>query len=200
MPLPLEQHARQVLLENDRGLLFHEAIKRGWARFEEQYPDRHRWARKATSRAVVWESIMSELAGVVADDAGLKIVSHRDTRSIIAEDEFLFRLKHASPALATSNYPTSEAVKFDDHDIDLYGFNGLQRIRLCYVLDQFENGVVWTGASAQSRGALLWKIQLSDFGVEPETQTLPLSEPEIDPAKVLKLKGDQKPGRQKGEG
>lgn len=124
MPVPLEDHVRQVLLENQRGAKLYAAVSEGWARAIKKYPERDRWRRKSTFRAVVREEMTDEVAAVVATDTGLPWLPHQDTISIIVEDEVLFRLKHADIALATSSYLTEEAQAFDDHDIDLYGYRG----------------------------------------------------------------------------
>ena len=188
MPVPLEDHVRQVLLENERGTRFFSAISDGWARAIAKYPDRDRWRRKSTFRAVVWEEVIDELAIAVSADAALKWLPHQDTVSIIAEDEVLFRLKHADMALTTSSYPTGEAQAFDDHDKNLYGYKNLQRVRLCYVPDQFETKVVWSGVAAHYLGVFLWNIELNKTGALAPLERLPLQEPALDIAKIASLK------------
>ena len=188
MPIPLEEHVRQLLLERDRGVQIYQAVVDGWSAFQERYPQRHQWRRKSSSRAMVWEEIVRRLAEICAADEGLVLVEHRDTISLVLEDEVLLRLKHADSSLITRNYPTEEAQAFDDHEVDLYGFAGLQRVKLCYVVDQFEQNLIWVGVMASKMGNFLWKIELNDVGAMPAPVTLPLEEPEIDTAKLAKLK------------
>lgn len=188
MPLPLEEHVRLVLLENERGVKFHRAIDEGWRAFADLYPQRHGWIRKSSARHMAWEEIARRLSAVAVSDPGIIPVRHRDTLSLVVEDEVLFRLKHADTALVTQNYPTTEAELFDNHDVDLYGFNGLQRVRLCYVLDQFETKVVWIGVAAHDNGRFLWKIELDGAGAVAAPPVLPFVDSDTDTAKLARLK------------
>ena len=169
MPVPLEDLVRAVLIENDRGPKLHRAISDAWTTFAEVYPDRPRWRRKATRRNVFWEVAAEAIIAAVADDPGVRIIEHRDTVSILINDEVLLRLKHADRSLTTQNVPTGEAVQYDDHEIDLFGLSGIQRVRLCYVLDRYETEIAWIGIAAHFRGSFLWRIQLeSDSIVQAE--------------------------------
>lgn len=194
MPLPLRDFVHQVLIENGRDALIFQAIKRSWEGTSEKYPERGRWRRKSTFRGLVWEEIVSDLAAIEATDKDFRLVSHRDTVSFIVEDAVLFRVKHADVTLATTNYPTPEAVSFDNHEVDLYGYIGLQRVELCYVLNEFETSIIWVGIAARSNGVHLWKIELSDSGVLAPVETLPLEpETESDPAQLAKLRPTSTP-------
>lgn len=193
MPLPLEDHVRQVLLENDRGAKFHRAVRGGWSALAESYPQRHRWRRKSSARHMVWEEIVQRLYDIAATDPDVVPVEHRDTVSLIVENEVLFRLKHADTALITANYPTQEAEDFDNHEIDLYGFKGLQRVKLCYVPDEYETNLIWTGIAATNHGRFLWKIELEDTGAKEAIPRLPFPDHEVDMTRIARLRpaGDQ---------
>ncbi|MGE4340473.1 MAG: hypothetical protein AB7E55_31665 [Pigmentiphaga sp.] len=197
MPLPLRDFVQQVLLEKGRASRIHGAVHRAWRQANEEYPQRARWRRKSTFRGLVWEEVIRELSLLSVDDPDFKFVEHRDTASFIIEDAVLFRFKHADISLTTANYPTPEAISFDNHDIDLYGYAGLQRVELCYVLNEFETEVIWIGVSARDKGAHLWKIELNDAGVVVPTAELPLPEPEVDPAKLAKIKHTDQPSVEK---
>jgi len=140
------------------------------------------------------------------DGPRLKLVGHRDTASFIIEQSVLFRFKHANVALATANYPTPEAMDFDRHDVDLYGYQGMQRAELCYVLNEFETDIVWVGIAASADGNHLWKIELADDGVVPAQTELPFDaeeEEESDPAKLARIKKAQperKDAKRKSDG
>lgn len=197
MPLPLRDFVQQVLVEKSRASRIHDAVRRAWLRANEAYPQRARWRRKSTFRGLVWEEVVRELSLLSVDDPDFQFVEHRDTASFILEDAVLFRFKHADISLATANYPTPEAASFDDHDVDLYGYVGLQRVELCYVLNEFETDVIWIGVSARQKGVHLWKIELNDAGVVVPSAELPLPEPEVDPAKLAKLKDADQPSGEK---
>ena len=189
MPLPLQDYVKQVLLENDRASQIYRAVHRAWNASTEEYPQRARWLRKSTFRGIVWEAAVRELASISNVDPDFRLVEHRDTASFILEDAVLFRFKHADVTLATANYPTPEASSFDSHDIDLYGFVGLQRVELCYVLNEFETSIIWVGISARFDKTHLWKIELSDSGILAPFAELPLNEEvESDTARLAKIK------------
>ena len=197
--MPLKEFVRQVLLENGRAPLIYQAVGRAWRTAIEKYPERARWRRKSTFRALVWEEMVRELSEIGVEDADFVILEHRDTVSFIIEDSILVRLKHADVTLSTSNYPTPEASLFDNHEVDLYGYIGLQRVELCYVLNEFETEIIWIGIAARQNGQHLWKIELSHEGFVAETETLPFEpEQETDPASLAKLK-QAKPEQKKEE-
>lgn len=138
---------------------------------------------------MMWEEVAQRLKAVAASDPAIEAVEHQDTLSLILEGEVLIRLKHADAALVTQNYPTIEAQSFDDHEVDLFGFSELQRVRLCYVLDQFETSLLWVGIAAHDRGKFLWKMELDSAGAVPAPLRLPLSESETSTARLARLKG-----------
>ncbi|MDE3809986.1 hypothetical protein I7I49_06790 [Sinorhizobium meliloti] len=187
MPLPLKDYVRQVLLENGRAGKIHNAVRAAWSKAISTYPERAGWQRKSTFRGIVWEAAVRELEAASLGDAGFRTVFHRDTASFILDDAVLFRFKHADVSLATANYPTPEASAFDDHEADLYGFRGLQRVELCYVLDEFEMSIVWIGIAARQQGEHLWSIELNNAGVVTPEAALPFEE-EVDVAKLARLK------------
>lgn len=190
MPLPLEDHVRMVLLEHERGAKIYSAVVDGWNSYQELYPQRHRWIRKSSARHMVWEEVARRLKAIAVDDPGATVLEHQDTLSLMMDDEVLLRLKHADAALITQNYPTPEAEAFDNHDLDLFGRAGLQRVRLCYVLDTYETALIWVGIAAHNKGNFLWKIELAEFGAMAAPERLPLEETEADTTKLARLKAD----------
>jgi hypothetical protein len=147
---------------------------------------------------MVWEEIVKCLVAVASGDQGITVIEHRDTLSLVIDDEVLFRLKHADKGLVTRNYPTGEAQDFDNHNVDLYGFSGLQRVKLCYVPDPFESDLIWVGVSASYRGQFLWRIELGAVGAVAAPEALPFVEAEVNTAKLAKLKSlDADSGKKK---
>ena len=191
MPLPLRDYAQQVLVERGRAGKMHSAVMKAWSVACEKYPERSRWQRKSTFRALVWEAAIREIGTISFDDNDFAVILHRDTASFILEEAILIRFKHADVELATANYPTAEARDFDNHDIDLYGYKGLQRVELVYVTDEYETKIIWIGIAARSNGKFLWKIELNSDGVQAPAEELPLSESETDTSRLAKLKGEE---------
>lgn len=190
MPLPLYDFVMQTLLENDRAKKIHLAIQQAWASTIDKYPERGRWRRKATFRNILWEIAIRELQTLEDRDPDFKCVLHKDTASFILENEVLIRFKHADISLVTANYPTCEASAFDNHDVDLYGYSGLQRVELCYVLNEFETALIWVGVVARNKGSHLWKIELVNEGILPQTVE-PMFDEITDTAKLARIKTSQ---------
>lgn len=188
MPLPLRDFVQQVLLENNRAGKIYNAIASAWNLTVESYPERATWLRKSSFRGLVWESAIRQLAMIEQDDPDFKLVSHRDTVSFVIENAVLLRFKHADVSLTTANFPTVEAIAFDSHDVDLYGFSGLQRVELCYVLNEFETDLIWIGVSARSNGRHIWKIELTKDGVLAPAPELPMFNDEHEIEKLANIK------------
>lgn len=187
MPLPQRDYVQQVFAKRNRASRVHTAVQRAWATVGESYPERGRWIRKATFRALMWEAAIRELELISRDDSGFRPLFHRDTASFLLDNSVLFRFKHADVALSTSNYPTSEALAFDDPDVDLWGYEGIQRVELCYVLDELETSVVWVGVAARAYGRFLWKLGLNSDGVEAGSEPS-FFEDDVDISTIARLK------------
>ena len=188
MPLPIRNVVNEVFAKNDRAAKIYNAVRRAWDSAVERYPERGRWIRKATFRGIVWEDVVRELNSFAASDPDVAPLFHRDTASFILDKAVLFRFKHANVSLATANFPTPEAVAYDDHDVDLYGHEGLQRVELCYVLNEFETEVIWVGISARSNGEFLWKIELTSDGVAIPMEPDFFDDDEFDPLRIASFK------------
>ncbi|WP_313606330.1 hypothetical protein [Rhizobium sp.] len=187
MALPLRDYVQQVLIERDRASQIHAAVHNAWQQTKDKYPERGRWVRKSTFRGLMWEAAVRELEKIGHDDPDFSSVFHCDTASFVIEQAVLFRFKHADAALTTANYPTAEAVAFDDHEVDLWGFKGLQRVELCYVLDEFETSVIWVGVAARLHGKFLWKIELDAAGIATPLEG-ELFREDVDASKLARIK------------
>lgn len=187
MPLPLEERVRDVLAERGRGQRLFDAVVLGWESFKINQPRRGTWRRKSSSRHMVWEEVAGHLAQM-GDDPGVKVIDHDDTMSLIFDQEVMVRVKHADTRLVTQNVRTGRAVEYDDHDVSLFGLSGLQRVRLCYVLDQLETRLEWVGIAAHSLGRLLWKIELGAEGLAAPLPRLPMPAPEVDTRRLARVK------------
>jgi hypothetical protein len=160
VPKPIQSHVRAILAKNGRDIKLNEAMRFGWDS-RKACPGHASWKRKGTRASVVWEGAVRKARELLSDD-GVRIIEHFDTVSFIFDDTVLLRIKKASVALRTSNYPTSLAELFDQHDEDLFGWEGLQRVEAVYVLDRFETTVLWIGIVASDQNAELWHFELAD--------------------------------------
>jgi hypothetical protein len=191
---PLIEYVQQVLSEHRRGAEIREALFYAGDVLKRQ-PDNGWWRRKSTRRGYFWENAVAKLLELIADDPGVVTVSHYDTVSFIYEDAILVRLKKADYALQTSNYPTEMADLFDDHDRDLFGFSGLQRVEAVYVPNRFDTEISWVGIVARENKRLLWKFELTE-SVAASVVPFP-TQAQPSPASLAKLKDQARDRMQK---
>ncbi len=152
------EDAKQALLKNSRGEALWSALFGAWGEFETNYPDRAWWRRKGTRAAIVWELTVKRAIETLASDAA--VVSHNDTVSLVFDDRLLVRFKKADMELKSRNYPTMAAQLFHEPDADLFGYEGLQRVEVVYVLNQFETKIDWIGIVARNGGSVAWYFEL----------------------------------------
>jgi hypothetical protein len=181
---PLKEYAQQVLAERDRGHKIHEAFQHANGRVK-VLGKNTTWRRTGTRRALFWEAAVDKLIELVADDDGVQVIEHHDTVSFVFDDAVLVRLKKASMDLRTSNYPTPTAELFHDHQADLFGYLGLQRVEAVYIPNQFETDIIWSGVVARDNDADLWHFELTPAVAAPAVALpRPVTPPASDLAKV----------------
>jgi hypothetical protein len=199
MPTPVEAIVRDVLTKNDRGVKIQRAISIAWESVKAN-PDRAWWRRKTTSAAVMWEHAVNNAICALADHRGIVIVSHHDTISFVIDDTLLLRIKKADMELMTSNVQTELASLFHEHDTDLFGYTGLQRVEATYVLNQFETDLFWIGVVAREQNAPLFHFGFDDLA-PPIVEPTPFpTAPRTSPADLATLKRDGKGKKPDGQG
>lgn len=193
MPKPLKEYVQQVLAEHGRGEKIRQAVEYASTTVN-TLPGSSSWRRKGTRRAMFWEFAVDKLTELVADDPGVHIIEHYDTVSFVFDDVVLVRIKKADISLHTSNYPTPTAELFHDHDADLFGFCGLQRVEAVYIPNRFDTDIIWTGIVARENAVELWHFELPEPVVTPVTALpQPVHPPAADLAKVKNQAKGAKP-------
>jgi hypothetical protein len=160
MPIPDEDVVREVLSVNGRGQTLRAAVLDAWISVKKLSNQHPWWRRKATRAALMWEHAVQNAISALAGDNGLQVVPHHDTTSFVFDDKILLRMKKANIQLISSNYPTLLAESYHDHDSDLFGFAGHQRVELCHVFNRFKTNIDWVGVVAREQGNVLWQIDL----------------------------------------
>ncbi|MFN4358145.1 hypothetical protein [Sphingopyxis alaskensis] len=173
MPTPDHDHVQEILARNGRDLKIREAIGKAWADVQAKYPDRAWFRRASTVRALMWEHSVDRVMGVVGDDEGLASVQHHDTATFIADDSVLFRLKKADRKLSSSNYPTTLASLFHQHDADLFGHRGFQRVEIVHTFNRYFTALNWIGVVARDEGKTIWSFELRRHAGEGEVIPFP---------------------------
>ena len=203
MPKPIKSHVERILAKNDRVTKIWRAIHHGWDS-RNDHPRAGAWRRKTTRASVVWEDTIDKAIELLEDDLGVVVIHHYDTYSFIVDGIVLLRFKKADATLKTSNVFTPLSDLFDDHDHDLFGYHGLQRVEAVYMLNQLGTAIIWTGIAASDLGKFLWKLELDGpSAVEPVR--LPTSKPgpqvgdSADLARIKKDKSASDPSRKRDE-
>jgi len=158
---PLKEYVQPVLGEHGRGEKIRLSFERANTKVTALAASAT-WRRKGTRRGLFWEAAVENLIDLTQDDPDLSIVEHNDTISFIFEKDVLVRLKKADYSLHSSNYPTPTAELFHEHDADLFGFSGLQRVEAVYVPNRFDTDVLWTGIVARDGKTELWHFELAE--------------------------------------
>ncbi len=164
MPTPDLDVVRRVLAKNGRDMICRRAVEDAWEGVKAGYPQRVWWRRKSTSAGVMWEHSVDNAAGALIDDKGVQVVPHHDTASIIFDDLVLLRFKKASIQLYTANFPTYLSTLFHRHQVDLFGYEGLQRVELAHVFNRFATALDWIGVVAREGRRILWYFELGSPG------------------------------------
>jgi hypothetical protein len=180
---PLKEFVQQVLAEHDRGEKIRQALEHANATVSALAAS-PTWRRKGTRRAMFWEFAVSKLIELTLDDPGLFVDEHHDTVSFIFDDAVLIRLKKADIGLHSSNYPTQLALMFHEHQADLFGFTGLQRVEAVYIPNRFDTDIIWTGVVAHEGEVKLWHFELTAPAMAP---VVPLPFPTPAPAPTSDL-------------
>lgn len=171
MPKPLKEYVQQVLAEHDRGEKLRQAMVYANTTVLAMAVSAT-WRRKGTRRALFWEFAVDKFIELTQGDPGLHVAEHNDTISFIFDDAILVRFKKADMDLHSSNYPTPTAELFHEHEADLFGFIGLQRVEAVYIPNQFDTDIIWTGIVAREGRRELWNLELNAPVVAP-TAVLP---------------------------
>lgn len=198
MAKPIKTDAQAVLAIGRRGMKLRKAVLTAWGEVEAEYPQRGWWRRKGTRAGVMWEHSVKNAIEALADDAA--VLTHNDTVSILFDDRLLVRVKKADLELKSRNYPTPLAQLFHEPEADLFGYEGLQRVELVYVLNRFETAIDWVGIVARERDAVLWYFELEDDAASIETLPLETAKEDTaaDIAKLKKGGDDAKKKNDKG--
>jgi hypothetical protein len=186
---PIEDFCRKTLAAHARAEYIRQALHFG-ADAVNADADNGWWRRKSTRRAIFWENAVNKLIELTADDPDLAVVRHHDTVSFVFDDAVLVRLKKADLALRTSNFPTPQAQLFHEHRVDLFGYDGLQRVEAVYIPNRFETGVVWSGIVAREKKIHLWHFELTEPVVVPVTPMPQFAQPPA--ASLARLRNEVK--------
>ncbi len=177
MPTPNKETVERVLAKNNRAALIRDAVEAAWTKVL-SYPDLVWFRRKTTRAALVWEYAVENAIAALSVDKGVGVARHHDTVSFVFDDAVLVRFKKANIELRSSNYPTELALLYHEHKVeDLFGLGELQRVEAAYVLNRFQNRIMWVGIVARKKKRALWDFELAPVAGAEIVELLPRTEP-----------------------
>jgi hypothetical protein len=108
----------------------------------------------------MWEATIDRAIDGLQDDRGARVINHYDTRSFIFDDSVLCRFKKGDIGRFSKNYPTSLAVAFHEHFVDLFGHPGLMRVEVVHTFNRRQTDVESVAIVARNRRRILWWYEL----------------------------------------
>lgn len=196
MTKPVEAIVKAVLAKNGRSANLLAAVEFGWAKAT-KHPDHKSFRRKTTLAHLMWEASVDKAIELLSGDDGVHVAEHHDTVSFVFDDLVLVRLKKADVKLHSSNYPTLLAEAFHEPMTDLFGFDGLQRVEIVHVLNQYETEIAWVGVVARDKAKVVWNHELVE---EAKAMSLRPAKEKESTASLAKMKGDNAAKKGTGTG
>ncbi|HEU5047532.1 MAG TPA: hypothetical protein VFT64_06790 [Rickettsiales bacterium] len=191
MPKPIKSHIKLILAKNNRSKKILEAINYGW-NARDLHPDSGIWRRKSTRAHVIWEATVQKAIELFADDKGAKVFHHFDTVSFVFDDTVFMRFKKADISLRSRNIRTALADMFHEHESDLFGFEGHQRVEACYVLNPLETEISWAGIVAREKKTHLWHFSFDEVTEVAQGEILEFKgKPKVSVADLATVKKDK---------
>jgi len=171
MLVPVESVVRSAL--RPYHLIIYDALTGGWGDYQNS-SEAGRWRRKGTRAAIVWERCVDRAIAALVDDPDVFVLEHHDTVSFIVRDTVLWRFKKGDDHRLSRNVPTDLARLFHDHQADLFGYDGLHRVQVVYVLDRWEREIREIAVVARDDDTVLWHYVID---LRPTAEVLPFSPP-----------------------
>lgn len=154
-----------------------------------------RWSRTRANN--IFEYLATHLIEAFADDSEAQFIFQRETFKLILNSRLLIRFKKTGHNGLGSCIDTQENMAFEDPQMDLPGFPGIQKIEVDYVLNVTETGLEEIVVLARNGDTKMWgySINLSQAG----GNVLPLTQPKppVAPIEDLVIPRIEKPKKSK---
>lgn len=187
MAAPQKELFESVLDKYGRKDAVHRAVIGGWEDYKAS-SEYEKWKRKGTRASIVWERMVDRALDDLYDQEGVQVLEKDDTVSLIFDEKLFLRFKKGSNKKLSSNYPTQLALSYHKHDRDLFGFEGVQRGEIIYVLNNRETEVEGVYVVAREGEKVIWDFEIT--GSIDNIQALPITPQHPAPSKrLVRLKG-----------
>lgn len=194
MTAPTKLIVKDFLSKKNRQEHLHRAVVGGWKDYKES-SEYGKWKRKGTRASIVWERMVDRAMESFFEADGVQVREQDDTVSFVFDESLLLRLKKGDSKKLTRNYPTITALSYHHHDNDLFGYPGLYRVEVVYVLNELETEVEGVYVVAREGSKKLWDFELK--GSNENILALPVTPQHPVPSKRrlvhTKIKKDKTP-------
>jgi hypothetical protein len=133
------------------------------------------WRAKRSRANFVWEQMIERAEGAFNDVAEIRILAKNETCQFLVNGTVLFRLKKGDDNGLSSNIPTQLALKFHDHQENLFGLPDVQRVDIVYQLNELETEIRDILVVARDEDSVVWSYSILDRAANVER--LPMEPP-----------------------
>lgn len=136
-----------------------------------------RMQSKTVRATCMWNEMLYQAKQIFADHAEVKFSNLKDNRGLLVDGRIFIRMKKGNQSLQSSNFPTKQALAFNDQTQDL--FQGIVHLQLVYVLSKDETDLEKVVLVQRHQNTIVWSIDLTnEVGTEADVFTLPLPTPD----------------------
>lgn len=154
-----KENFQKLLSKNGREDIIYNAVIGGWKDYQAS-SEFNKWKRKGTRASIVWERMIDRALGEFDGAEGINIVERDDTVSFVFDEVLLLRFKKGDSNKISSNYPTSLALSFHKPNKDLFGYEGVRRAEVIYVLNDRETEIESVNIVARNGKSITWEFEL----------------------------------------
>lgn len=188
MPVPVQELFEETLAKNDRKDALYRAAIGGWEDYKAS-TEFGRWKRKATRAHIVWERMIDRALYDLDEKEGVQVLEENDTVSFVFDEQIFVRFKKGNSNKISNNYPTKLALAYHKHNRDLFGFEGVQRAEIVYVLNERETEVEGVYVVARNNKKVIWDFELESANANVEALPITPQNPVPSKKRLVRLKG-----------
>ncbi|MBC6436850.1 MAG: hypothetical protein GDA52_01635 [Rhodobacteraceae bacterium] len=145
------------------------------------------WTKRGRAN-FVWEQFVNRARTALQDHDAVRVINGQETVRFLVQDTVLFRFKKADTAGRSSNIPTQMELAFHDHEQDLLGLPGEQRVEVVYKLNQLETQIDDICVVARNGNRIAWGYSLMEAGAAVVPLPMQAPNPERPAAAIVKPK------------
>ena len=128
---------------------------------------------KRVRATCVWNQLIARSRREFADDPTVRVTTIKEWEGLLFNDRIFVRFKKAPRDLISRNYPTKQALAYNDLKQDL--FDGVSRLELVYVLDPSETLIDRICIVQRDRNQIVWRVDVKGSAGDEAQNVLPFA-------------------------